>query len=128
MVSRRMPGRRYRTNMSGEGSGRIADGEEIEKERVSYHRDNWRDSNGQREEGGKKGETRHPKAGPVIPEIGNWNAGRPARAIPYQTSRPCHPSVSLPLPTYALWFRLDPRLRTPLSSAIIKSQPLVKFG
>lgn len=72
---------------------RITDGEEIEKERVSYlYRDNWRESNGQSEQGGKKGEIeariRHPKAGPVIPEIGTWNA---------DPELSCHPSVSLPL-------------------------------
>lgn len=33
----------------GREQRRIADGEEIEKERISYHRDNWRDSNGQSE-------------------------------------------------------------------------------
>ncbi|EGI63531.1 hypothetical protein G5I_08049 [Acromyrmex echinatior] len=57
---------------------RIADGE-IKKERVSYYRDNWRDSNGQSEQGGKKGEieapTQHPKTNPAILEIGTWNSG-----------------------------------------------------
>ncbi|KYM78728.1 hypothetical protein ALC53_10782 [Atta colombica] len=55
-----------------------ADGE-IKKERVSYYRNNWRDSNRQSEQGGKKGEietrTQHPKTNPVILEIGTWNAG-----------------------------------------------------
>jgi len=36
------------------GATRIADGE-IKKERVSYYRDNWRDSNGQSEQGGQEG-------------------------------------------------------------------------
>jgi len=31
----------------GKGGRRIADGEEIEKERVSYYRDNWRNSKGE---------------------------------------------------------------------------------
>jgi hypothetical protein len=77
--SRRMPRRRYRTKCQEKGATyRQRRGEEIEKERVSYQRDNWRDSNGQSEQGGKKGEIeariRHPKTGPVIPEIGTWNA------------------------------------------------------
>lgn len=88
---------------------RIADGEEIEKERVSYYRDNWRDFSGQSEEGGKKGEmearTRHPKTGSVIPEIGTWNADPRQRLFPLSdfafVSPVClFPSLSLSLSPY----------------------------
>lgn len=101
---------------------RIADGEEIEKRSVSRdYRDNWRDSSGQSEEGGKKGGTRHPKTGPVIPEIGIWNAGPRQELFPIRL-RVRVTRLSLSLPPFSLrpLVGLDPWLRMPLSLAIIK--------
>ncbi|TGZ53280.1 Uncharacterized protein DBV15_04302 [Temnothorax longispinosus] len=114
--------------MSEEGSDVSPTARRSRKSVSRTNRDNWRDSNGQSEEGGKKGEmearTRHPKTGPVIPEIGTWNAGPRQELFPLSNfafvSPVCLSSSFGPVPL----IRLGPRLRMPLSSAIIKPQPL----
>lgn len=64
--------------------------------------------------------TRQPKTGPVIPEIGTWNAGLRQELFPLSNLCVRVTRLSLSLFLSMPLVCLDPRL--PLSSAIIKPQ------